>query len=141
MSASASNLDFAREALGIFSSEFPQHYARIARTLRSAPGRYTVGSEEIALVSSGGEIHVTRARDGLEVQLQARVAAVDIVRLVDGSAMLETLLAEERLEIFAGDDALLLVAESLAIFLDGAMSSRALADLFERYRVWVAAAR
>jgi hypothetical protein len=138
VSALASNLNFAREALDIFALELPEHYARIAQSLRLAPGRFSVDAEEIALVSTGEHIEITRAARRMTAEMHARISAADVVRLIDGTAMLETLLSDERLEIVASGDVLLFLAEALAIFLDGALSSRSLSDLFERYREWVA---
>jgi hypothetical protein len=132
-----SNLAFAREALAIFRSEAPDHYVRIARTLRPAPGVYTVDAESISVTSQSDEVTIAPAGSAAPYTIRASISAPDVVRLIDGTVMLETLLADERLRIIASADDLLLLAEAVAAFLDGAIASRRLSDLFERYRAWV----
>ena len=132
-----SNLSFATEALALLADRAARHYLEIALRLRRAPSRIIVDAERLIVRSDGSEIAVGPDRTGVQVAVEATIGAADVVRLIDGTAMLETLLAEERLVVLADQDALLLIAEAVSIFLDGATRVRPFPPLFERYRDWV----
>ena len=119
-----SNLSFASEALALLANEAARHYLEIARRLRKAPGRFIVDDERLLVTSDGSRISVEPDQPGQQVAIETTVDAEDVVRMIDGTAMLETLLAEERLFIVADGDALLLIAEAVTIFLDGATRLR-----------------
>lgn len=137
MSASASNRDYVRRALAILARDAPAHHAALVHELRALPGVYRVGTETFAIVVRGDAVAVDDALPP-EPALDVAIAASDVVRLIDGTAMVETLLADERLRIFASALALLRLARLVATMLEGALHLRAMQDLFEDYRGWVA---
>lgn len=138
MSASGSNRDYARRALDVLADEAPAHYAILVIELRRLSGRYRVGSETFAILARDGAVVVDDVAPAQAV-LDVAIEAPDIVRLLDGTVMIEVLLRDERLRIVADSDALLRLANVVATVLDGALHLRALQDLFDEYRAWVAA--
>ena len=105
--------------------------------MKAAPSRYIIDDEILLATSDGRDLYVEADSQDQRVTLQASLSASDVVRLIDGTAMLETLLAEDRVTIKGDSDSLLRVAESTSIFLDGAARLRSFSQLFERYREWV----
>lgn len=137
MPAPASSRGYARRALELFARDAPRYHAALVDALRALPGTYHVGREEFAIVVSAGVIAFddARPRDAL---LDVFIAPPDLIELIDGTAMVEKLLAEERLVIFAPADALLLLARLVATMVEGGLRLRSLHDLFDGYRAWVA---
>jgi hypothetical protein len=133
----ASNREFAALALARLADEAPRHYSEIARRISTTPSRFVIDDEILLATSDGREMHVESASQDRPVALQASLGASDVVRLIDGTAMLETLLAEDRLIVKGDSEALLRIAEATSIFLDGAARLRSFSQLFERYREWV----
>jgi hypothetical protein len=132
-----SNLDFANEALRVLLAESPAHYLHIARALRRAPGRYTVGGERLFVTTDGEAIHVNPNEPRGKTAIDAQISAQDVVKLLDGAVMLDILLAQERLIVFADAPTLLNVGDAVCVFLDCAVANHNLRTLFERYRAWV----
>lgn len=137
MSAPGSNRAYARRALAILAQDAPAHHVLLVEFLRELPGAYRIGGEAFGIVVRRGAIAVPDAPPARAV-LDVAIEPPDLIRLIDGTAMLETLLAQERLVIFASAETLLLLARLVATTLDGALRLRLLHDLFEDYRGWVA---
>lgn len=133
----ASNLSFAQEALAVLADEAVVHYREIARRLARVPGRLVVDSERLLVTSDSVTIQIASDESESRVAIEVKVAAADVVRMIDGTSMMETLLANDRLFIRGDEGTLLKIAEAVSIFLDGTLKRRAFAALFERYRTWV----
>ncbi len=79
--------------------------------MKAAPSRYIIDDEILLATSDGRDLYVEADSQDQRVTLQASLSASDVVRLIDGTAMLETLLAEDRVTIKGDSDSLLRVAE------------------------------
>ncbi|MDP9107181.1 MAG: hypothetical protein M3N49_14780 [Candidatus Eremiobacteraeota bacterium] len=140
MFASASNRGYAQLAIGVLARTAPGQHAALAAGVRTIPGAYRIGGETFAIVERDGTLAFDDV-SAIDTVLDVTIEPADLVRLVDGNVTLETLLAHERLRIFAAPEALLVLARVVAALLEGTIHQRALRDLFEDYRGFVAAGR
>lgn len=127
---------FLREAIRLLRQEAPRHAEALASELGSVVIRCQTSGETFDVGAHGGHVVVQRPRRRLNV-VRVAVAAPDVVRLIDGSVMLETLLASEAVLIAGNPDHLLVLASALRLVIDGGLRSRPMQALFERYRQWV----
>jgi hypothetical protein len=133
-----SNVGYARRALEIIARDDPPRHAALVAALRTLPGVYRAGDETFAVFVRDDAIAVGAELPAAAV-LELAIEPPDVIRLLDGTATMEMLLAEDRLRIRAGADALLDLARLVSTTLRGALRLRALQDLFDEYRVWVRA--
>jgi hypothetical protein len=140
VSASASNRGYARLALAALARSAPARYAALVAGVTAVPGVYRIGGETFTISVREGNVVVGDA--AVTPLLDVAIRPDDLVRLIDGTATLRTLLAQERVRVFAAPKVLLDAAELIASVFDGeVLRGRALRDLFEDYRRCVSAGR
>jgi hypothetical protein len=131
-----SNAEYARHALEIIARDDPPRHAALIAAIRALPGLYGVGDETFAIFVRAEAIVVGTEPPALTV-LEIAIDPPEVIGLLDGTASVETLLAEDRLRVRASADALLDLARLVSTTLRGALRLRALQDLFDDYRGWV----
>jgi hypothetical protein len=128
---------FVTEALAILESEVPAAYATIVRLLHECPCRCEFAGEDFDVRARDGRAEV---RHELSGRSRARIAtsAEVVVRLLDGTTMIERLLGTEELRIAGDADGLIALATISETALAGGLRSLGMHELFERFRAHVA---
>ncbi|MBI3015725.1 MAG: hypothetical protein HYY65_11870 [Candidatus Tectomicrobia bacterium] len=137
MARADSTLQFFRRAFEILKAESPDRYAALCVSLEAAPGRYQVGTERFTLTAARSRISVAPGWRAKTTKVEAAITPRDILDLVDGTATLLRLLAGGTVTIKGNAETLLILSEAVHLFIDGAVTSRALQNHFEHYRTWV----
>ena len=128
---------YAAEALAILEREAPQQYATIAELFGAYPARCEFSGESFEIHGNAGRAEVRRERsERHSVTLASSGEA--IVRLLDGTAMLERLLATEEVWIAGEGEALMALSAISQAAISGGLRSLAMHELFERFRASVA---
>jgi hypothetical protein len=95
-----------------------------------------VDDERFAVVAEGDRVKVM-ARGPRGVRAEVAIAAPDILRLVDGTASMMSLLAKDRLQVWADAEALLDLSAAIRVFSLAATGSGLIQREFEDFRRWV----
>jgi hypothetical protein len=132
-----SSASFVVDALAILENESPAAYAAITRLLYECPCRCVLYDERFELRGVDGRVEVSHEVTGRQRVTVATNAAA-IVRLLDGTAMLEGLLASEELRIAGDADGLIALAAISETAIAGGLRSLPMLALFERFRDHVA---
>jgi hypothetical protein len=128
---------FVIEALDILAEESPSAYATIVNLLRDWPCWCEFPGE-------GFEVHCIDGRAGVRHEMIGRprvtvaTSGESVVRLLDGSAMIEGLLATEELRLAGAADGLIALATISEVSIAGGLRSLEMYRLFERFRTYVA---
>jgi hypothetical protein len=129
---------FVAEALEILAGESPSAYATIVDLLRECPCRCEFAGEGFDVHGTGGRAHVRYEMAGRPRVIVATTSE-SVVRLIDGTAMIERLLATEEIRIAGDADGLIALATISEVAIAGGLRSLDMHELFERFRTHVAA--
>jgi hypothetical protein len=108
----------------------------LRRHVRQVPAGYQIGAEQFTVVARGERIEV---RAGASPSARAKVATGrrEVLQLVDGTASLSLLLANDRLRIWGDADSLIGLSSAVRVFFTAALRSGRIQQEFESYRAWV----
>jgi hypothetical protein len=124
------------EALAILERQAPGEYATIARLLHQWPARCEFVGESFEIHGVDGRAEIRHERSG-RCCVTVVTSPETIVRLLDGTEMLERLLATEKVRIAGDGDALIALSRISEAAVAGGLRSLDMHELFERFRGWV----
>jgi hypothetical protein len=128
---------FVTEALAILEGEAPLAYMTIVSLLRECPCRCEFVGEDFEVHGADARAEVRHEMTGRR-RVTVATTADAIVRLLDGTVMLERLLATEELRIAGDADGLIALATISEAAIAGGLRSLGMHELFERFRAHVA---
>lgn len=123
----------ALDALAVLRDEVPATYRAVAARLKASPASLLVDGETLGLQVVDGIVQLRAAPPSAPL-LIASVDRAGVIQLVDGTATMEELLGQGRLQVRGHPDALLAFLSAARAFADASTRSSALQQTFERYR-------
>jgi len=125
------------EALAILEGEAPAAYGTIARLLGDYPCRCEFAGEGFDVRGTEGHAEVRHGSSGRS-RVNVATTAGAVVRLLDGTVMLEGLLSTEELRVAGDAEGLMALATISEVAIGGGLRSLDMLALFERFRAHVA---